>query len=77
MLGGVTYPFAIGNAILCTELFLLFKSAWVVPIALIIHAAGWVACLRDPHFFDLWLIRIQRSPRVRNHRIWHCNSYQA
>jgi type IV secretion system protein VirB3 len=76
MLLGVTYPFAILNAVATTELFLLFKSGWVLLAALLVHLIGWVACLRDPRVFDLWLVKAQRCPRVRNHRLWRCNSYR-
>jgi type IV secretion system protein VirB3 len=76
MLLGVTYGFAIGNAIITTELFLIFKSAWVLLAALIVHMIGWAACLRDPCFFDLWLVKAQRCPRVPNYRLWRCNSYR-
>lgn len=76
MLLGVTYGFAIGNAIVITELFLLFKSAWVLLAAVILHLIGWIGCLRDPHFFDIWLVKAQRCPRVRNYRVWRCNSYR-
>lgn len=76
MLLGVSYSYAICNAIITTELFLLFKSPWVLLAALIVHLIGWLACLRDPHFLDLWLVKIRRCPRVRNYRIWHCNSYR-
>lgn len=77
MLLGVTYTFAVANGILTTELFLLFKSAWVLVAALIVHFLGVAACLRDPRIFDLWLVRVQRCPRVRNYRVWRCNSYRA
>ena len=76
MLLGVTYGFAIGNAIVTTELFLIFKSVWVLLAALLLHAVGWVACLKDPRVFDLWLTKAQRCPRVANHRYWRCNSYR-
>lgn len=76
MLLGVTYGFAIANAILTTELFLVFKSVWVLLAAVVVHAAGVAACLRDPRIFDLWLVRVQRCPRVRNYRLWRCNSYR-
>ena len=76
MLFGVTYPFAIGNAIATCELFLIFKSPWAILFALLAHAAGWLACLRDPHIFDLWLVKVQRCPRVPNFKVWRCNSYQ-
>jgi type IV secretion system protein VirB3 len=77
MLLGVTYGFAIANAVITTELFLIFKSAWVLAVAVLVHLAGWLACLRDPRMFDLWLVNARRCPRVRNHRLWRCNSYRA
>lgn len=76
MLLGVTYGFAIANAILTTELFLIFKSAWVLVAAVIIHILGFAACLRDPRIFDLWLVKVQRCPRIKNYRLWRCNSYR-
>lgn len=76
MLLGVTYTFAVANAVLTTELFLVFKSAWVLLAALVVHAAGWLACLGEPRIFDLWLVKARRTPRVRNYRLWRCNSYR-
>jgi len=76
MLLGVTYGFAIGNAILITELFLVFKSVWVLLAAVLVHAVGVVVCLRDPRIFDLWLVNVRRCPRVPNHRLWRCNAYR-
>jgi type IV secretion system protein VirB3 len=77
MFAGVTYSFFIANAVVATELFLIFRSVWALLAALVIHVAGVLLCLREPRFFDLWLIRISRCPRVRNHKIWRCNSYRA
>lgn len=77
MLLGVTYGYAIANGILTTELFLVFKSIWVLAAALIVHVVGWLACLRDPRIFDLWLVKARRCPRVVNYRLWRCNSYRA
>lgn len=77
MFAGVTYSFFVINGVLSTELFLIFKSPWVLLLALAIHAAGFMACLGEPRFFDLWLIKVSRCPRVRNHSIWRCNSYRA
>lgn len=76
MFAGVTYTWFVANAVIATELFLIFRSAWVVAFALIVHGVGVLACLREPRFFDLWLARIGRCPRVRNHAIWRCNSYR-
>lgn len=76
MFAGVTYSYFVANAIVATELFLIFKSIWALVAALVVHLIGVLACLREPRFFDLWLARVSRCPRVRNHKIWRCNSYR-
>ncbi len=76
MFAGVTYSYFVVNAMIATELFLLFRSPWVFLAALAIHAAGVLMCLREPRFVDLWITRASRCPRVRNYRIWRCNSYR-
>lgn len=76
MFAGVTYSYFVLNGILTAELFLIFKSVWVLPIAILVHVAGYLACLDEPRIFDLWMTRAMRCPRVRNHRLWGCNSYR-
>lgn len=76
MFGGVTYSYFVMNAILAAELFLIFKSFWAIGAALVVHGIGVIACLREPRFFDLWIARVSRCPRVRNYRLWGCNSYR-
>ena len=76
MFAGVTYSFFVINGVLAAELFLIFKSLWVLAIALLIHGIGVIMCLREPRIFDLWIARVSRCPRVRNHAIWRCNSYR-
>ena len=75
MFGGVTFSFFVINTILFVELFLIFKSFWVLAAALVVHLAGVLACLREPRIFDLWLSRVRNCPRVRNYAYWQCNSY--
>ncbi|HEX5258705.1 MAG TPA: type IV secretion system protein VirB3 [Sphingomicrobium sp.] len=76
MFAGVTYSFFVINAVATTELFLIGRSVWVVGAALLVHAGGVLACAREPRFFDLWLARLSKCPRIRNHRVWKCNSYR-
>ena len=76
MFAGVTYSYFIVNAVLATELFLVFRSAWLLLIALVVHGIGAILCVREPRFFDLWLTKVRRCPRVRNHKVWRCNSYR-
>ena len=77
MFAGVTYSYFIANAVIATELFLIFRSVWALAAALVVHLVGVALCLREPRFFDLWITRVSRCPRVRNHAIWRCNSYRA
>lgn len=76
MFAGVTYSYFTANAVIAAELFLLFKSIWVLLAAVLIHLAGVVLCVREPRFFDLWLTRVGKCPRVKNHALWQCNSYR-
>ena len=77
MFAGVTYSFFVLNAVVSTEAFLIFRSIWVLGLALLIHGAGVLACLAEPRIFELWRVRLARCPRVRNYRFWRCNSYRA
>ncbi len=76
MFAGVTYSYFIANAVIAAEFFLIFKSFWALGVALVIHLVGVMLCLREPRFFDLWITRMSRCPRVKNHEVWGCNSYR-
>ena len=75
MFGGVTYSFFIINGVVTTEAFLVTRSFWALLAAGVIHAIGYLACLREPRIFDLWLTRVSRCPRTPDWRRWRCNSY--
>lgn len=76
MFAGVTYSFFIINTIVAVELFLIFRSVWVLLAAVVIHGIGMLLSLNEPRFVDLWLSRVRQCPRVKNHRLWRCNSYR-
>ena len=76
MFAGVTYSFFVANVVVATELFLIFKSIWVIAVALLLHGAGVLLCLKEPRFFDLWLARVSKCPRIKNYGVWGCNSYR-
>jgi type IV secretion system protein VirB3 len=77
MFAGVTYSYFVINAIVATELFLVFRSGWVLAAAAMIHLAGVLICLHEPRAVDLWLTRSMRCPRIKNYRLWRCNSYRV
>jgi type IV secretion system protein VirB3 len=76
MIGGVTYSYAVFNLIVTLEAFLVTKSFWALAIAPVIHASGYLGCLKDPRFFDLWITRASRCPRVANFGFWRVNTYR-
>jgi type IV secretion system protein VirB3 len=76
MVAGVTYSFFVLNGLLAAELFLLFKSPLALLPSVLLHGLGYAAHLRDPHVMALWLTRLRRTPRVRNHRLWGANAYR-
>lgn len=77
MFAGVTYTFFVINSIIAVELFLIFRSPYVLLAALVLHGAGVLLCLHEPRFFDLWIARARNCPRIRNYSVWRCNSYRA
>ncbi len=76
MFAGVTYSFFVINAIVATELFLIFRSPWAILAAVLVHLVGMVFCVREPRFFDILLAGASKCPRIPNHAIWRCNSYR-
>jgi type IV secretion system protein VirB3 len=76
MFAGVTYSVFVVNAVITTELFLISRSIWLLAAALLVHAGAVLACAREPRFFDLWLARVSKCPRIKNYGIWKCNSYR-
>lgn len=76
LFAGVTYSFFILNGILATELFLIFKTVWVVGIAILLHLGGMALCAREPRYLDLLLAKARLCPRVPNYALWRCNSYR-
>lgn len=77
MFAGVTYPFFIINGVITTEAFLITQNLWALALAGAIHGLGYLACLREPRLFDLWLKRASKTPRAPDWQRWRCNSYGA
>src|SRR3569833_3463675 len=68
MFAGVTYNFFIINIAVTTELFLITGSFLALPAALLFLAVGYLACLREPRVFDLWITKVSGGPRGRGGR---------
>ena len=42
----------------------------------ILLALGYLGCLQEPRFFDIWWTRLRHCPRVKNYWYWRVNSYR-
>ena len=77
MFAGVTLNYFIINIGVTTEVFLITGSWLALPVAVVMHAIGYFACLREPRIFDLWITKVSKCPRIKNYKRWGCNSYAA
>ena len=77
MFAGVTYSYFVIKAVATMEIFLITKSFWALLVSVLLHVIGYLGCLREPRFFDLWILRVSQCPRLRNYAYWRCNSYEA
>lgn len=75
MFAGVTLSYFVINMAVTTEVFLITKSFLAVIAFVFMHAIGYMACLREPRIFDLWITKVSKCPRVTNWQRWNCNSY--
>ncbi|MDD9900377.1 MAG: VirB3 family type IV secretion system protein [Alphaproteobacteria bacterium] len=50
----------------------LFFSCVILPL----HAAGYVATEKDPHWMRIFLTKMGRCAPIRNRKFWESNSYQ-
>lgn len=76
MVAGVTYTFFVINGMMTTIIFLASNSLWAWLIGIPIHVAGYLMCLQDPRIFDLWRVRLLKTPACRNRPFWLSNSYR-
>ena len=74
---GVTITCLGVNGGLSLVVFVLSSSfVWFFVFAGLLHVIGYLCCLYDPRFFDLWLGWLQSKGSSRNTTHWGCNSYE-
>ena len=72
---GVTYTFLVINLMAATMAFLALNSLFAFLIGVPVHIAGYLLCLKDPRLFDIWRVRLLKTPPNRNQAYWRANSY--
>jgi type IV secretion system protein VirB3 len=75
MVAGVTFSFFIINLLSTVIGFLALNSFLAFLVGLPIHVIGYLFCLKDPRFFDLYLIKFTKAMPIKNKQFWRSNSY--
>jgi type IV secretion system protein VirB3 len=75
MVWGVPQPFFVLNGMVSMIVFLVSNSFYPLLIgAPLIHAIGYLLCLKDVRILNIWLTRA-KFLRCLNRRYWGANSY--
>ena len=75
MFMGVTHTFFVINGMVTTIAFLALNNLFAFLIGLPVHLIGFLLCLKDPRIFDIWRVRLFKTPMTRNRSFWRANSY--
>jgi len=75
MFMGVTYTFFVINGTVTTMVFLAANNLLAFLIGIPVHIVGYLLCLKDPRIFDIWRVRLLKTPNHRNRGFWNANSY--
>lgn len=75
MFWGVTHSFFVINLIISLIGFLAAHSWLALLLAVPIHSLGYLACLRDPHVFNLAFVKASRCTRCVNRHFWGATTY--
>jgi type IV secretion system protein VirB3 len=75
MVFGVSISYAMLNMIVSVVYFINTSSIMILPIALIIHAVGYILCFKEPRFMEIYLNKLSRCNNCPNRSYFGANSY--
>ncbi len=75
LLFGVSYNFAVLNALLCMVLYIMYNDFLYLVIAFPIHGLGYYVCSKEPLFIELFKVKAQKCSRCKNKFFHGANSY--
>ncbi|MBU0801520.1 MAG: VirB3 family type IV secretion system protein [Alphaproteobacteria bacterium] len=52
------------------------KILFFICITLPLHACGYIATEKDPHWMSVWLTKLNKCAPTRNRGYWRSNSYR-
>jgi type IV secretion system protein VirB3 len=75
LVGGVTFPAFIANAMLTAIVFLGANNLLYIGVCIPIHAIAYLICANEPRAFELLNLWSKTKGRNLNRRIWQSSSY--
>lgn len=75
LLFGVSVNYAMVNGLVGMMYFINKSDFKVVPIMLVVHLIGYIACFKEPRFMEIYLMKAQKTNKCINKSFYGANSY--
>lgn len=77
LLFGVSIIYAMMNMMISVTYFINTSSFKIIPIALIVHFIGYIACFKEPRFMEIYLNKNAKCNQCPNKSYYGVNSYNV
>lgn len=74
---GVSIAYAMLNMMICTIWFINTSNFTIMPIGLIVHGIGYMACFKEPRFVELYINKFSKCNQCPNKSYYGANSYSV
>ncbi len=72
---GVSIKFAVLNMLLCGIGYIYSNSIKVVFVGVVIHLIGFLVCMKEPRFIELYINKFSKCNKCPNKSYYGANSY--
>lgn len=72
---GVSLKFAMLNMIISVMAFIQTTDFKILIIAAILHGVGYLLCLKEPRFLELYIMKFSKCSNCPNRLYYGANSY--
>lgn len=76
MIFGVTIEYAMLNFMISIILFIQDVNIYILFIALITHAVGYILCFKEPRFMNIYINYLNKCNQCPNRSFYCANSYK-
>ena len=77
MIFGVSISYAMLNIMVSAVWFINASNFSIIPIALIVHGIGYIACFQEPRFMELYMNKFSKCNQCPNRSYYGANSYNV